>query len=86
MLVGSLANSQHQARFGVFLYEAPENRQCSPQKVFNFSGAAVSYAKPNEFRWMPDENAALLKVEILGNNREPVVSRVVPDFRIFRAF
>jgi hypothetical protein len=60
----------------VLLDEPLDDRMSRTQDFF---GGTVGCAKPDEFGWLTVENAALLKVRILGENCEAIVLGILPN-------
>lgn len=51
----------------------------SPQNASHLSGRAVAEPDPDYLRWMPKNKAHLVKVRVLGDDREVMTGSVGPD-------
>jgi hypothetical protein len=67
------------------LDEPVDDRESRTEEIFDFLAGAVRCAKPNELRRLAVENAAFLKVRILGNDGEVIVPGVLPNGGMVRA-
>ena len=72
-------------RFFILLDEPRNERARRPQQTLDLSGRTVGGAKPDDLGWVPAEDASFLKVGVLRDDCEPVVSGILPNGFIVRA-
>ena len=69
-------------RLGGILVEGMDGRRVPAQQIRTLRHRTVSQAEPEEFRRRAQQQAALLKVGILGNDHEAPRLCVVPYDRV----
>ena len=80
---GGLPSPKQQACLLIFLDESPHDLVRGAQLRFNLRGRTVAQANPDDLRRPALQYAALGKVRILGDNREPISPGILPNGSVF---
>ena len=79
--MASRKNEQRRLRV---LGKREDVRVARPQNRLDFCGAAVSQAQPDYVRWRSAEDTSLPEVVVLGDDREPMRTRIRPYDLVIR--
>lgn len=47
--------------------------------MLDFSSGTIGGAKPNNLRWVPAKDTSFLKIGVFRDDREPIISGILPN-------